>query len=457
MNFLAEVFRKIPGVTNITADGANLIVTYILERVNLPLWRAAKSRNLSCITLWTCWFGRRDDFMPNYYVCRIDYENAFLDIRAELIAGRYRQGWGGSGCDLRINTAQTFPHGRARYDILSLMLDIKPNDRIIVPKVNVNEAEHSTDFFTIAVCTAPYRFAPFLPKYKDYGHIIGVSVKGSWRRNISNRYDLLGKAAYYIGRMIGNFAGGKFDSAISKVDDTHYERLFKEAVEYLIDPSKNSAYRRYPSIKPYYRNYNSQSNAQPVNNSDAQPVDNSDEQSVDNSDTQPADNSDTQPEKEDITLENLIENNLEQQRKFWQKVLSMQTLQPDDVLKAVRSVCAEIQQEIVIELFEMDGYGFERDDNYLVFKRDTIEDTIYEMNGVDALKIYVLLEKSSVSHAEALAQLEQYDAVNTRVFIALVEEFSDDIKASARQKRIMLINGRQFAELIIKYAIKSDS
>lgn len=372
--------------------------------------------------------------MPNYYVCRIDYENAFLDIRAELIAGRYRQGWGGSGCDLRINTAQTFPHGRARYDILSLMLDIKTDDRIIIPKVHVNEAEHSTDFFTIAVCTAPYRFAPFLPKYKDYGHIIGVDVKGSYYRDISNRYDLRGKAAYYIGRMIGNFARGKFDSAISKVDDTYYEICFKEAVEYLIDPSKNSAPRHYPHIKPYYRNYNSQSNAQP------------------------ADNSDTQPEKEDITLENLIENNLEQQREFWREVLNiLQTLRPDDVLKAVRSVCAEIQQEIVIELFEMDGYGFERDDNYLVFKRGTIEDTIYEMNGVDAPKIYVFLEKSSVSHAEALAQLEQCDAVNTRVFIALVEDFSDDIKASARQKRIMLINGRQFAELIIKYAIKSDS
>ena len=32
-NFLAEVFRKIPGVTNVTIDGANLIVTYILERI----------------------------------------------------------------------------------------------------------------------------------------------------------------------------------------------------------------------------------------------------------------------------------------------------------------------------------------------------------------------------------------------------------------------------------------
>ncbi len=402
--------------------------------------------------------------MPNYYVCRIDYENAFLDIRAELIAGRYRQGWGGSGCDLRINTAQTFPHGRARYDILSLMLDIKPNDRIIVPKVNVNVAEHSTDFFTIAVCTAQYRFAP-LSKYNDYGHIIEVDVEGSWIRYNEPR-DSIEKAAKYIVNMICNFHYGKFDVSNEKVDDNPLEMKFKEAVEYLIAPDKNPAPQNYPYIQPYIRNSNSQSNAQPADNSDAQPADNSDTQSVDNSDThpvddsdaQPADNSDTQPEKEDITLENLIENNLEQQRKFWREVLNiLQTLRPDDVLKAVRSVCAEIQQEIVIELFEMDGYGFERDDNYLVFKRGTIEDTIYEMNGVDAPKIYVLLEKSSVSHVEALAQLEQCDAVNTRVFIALVEEFSDDIKASARQKRIMLINGRQFAELIIKYAIKSDS
>lgn len=32
-NFLAEVFRKIPGVINVAEDGANLIVTYILERI----------------------------------------------------------------------------------------------------------------------------------------------------------------------------------------------------------------------------------------------------------------------------------------------------------------------------------------------------------------------------------------------------------------------------------------
>ena len=32
-NFLVEVFRKIPGVTNVTEIGENLIVTYILERI----------------------------------------------------------------------------------------------------------------------------------------------------------------------------------------------------------------------------------------------------------------------------------------------------------------------------------------------------------------------------------------------------------------------------------------
>ena len=79
------------------------------------------------------------------------------------------------------------------------------------------------------------------------------------------------------------------------------------------------------------------------------------------------------------------------------------------------------------------------------------------MNGVDAPKIYVLLEKSGISYAEALAQLEQYNATNTRVLIALVNDFSNATKTAAKNKHIMLINGRQFAELIIKYASKSDS
>ena len=381
--------------------------------------------------------------MPNYYVCRINYEDPFfLDIREELISGRYRQGWGGSGCDLNLNTAQTFPHGQNRYDILSRMLDIKPDDRIVIPKVSVNEPYCSTNFFTIAVCTAPYRFAPFLPKYNDYGHIIEVDVKSSPVRYKEPR-NSVDEAANYIVKMIGNFAFGKFDVAVNKVDNNPLEVIFKEAVEYLIDPVKNSAPSNYPYIYLYSRNSNS--NAVSANQAATQPADNSDAQTRKDDDIMP-------------TLKDLIENNLEQQRKFWQEVLNiLQTFQPDDVLKAVRSVCVEIQQEIVIELFKKSSFEHVDDDNYLVFRRGTIEDAIYKMNEVDVPKIYVLLEKSGISYAETLDQLEKYDAVNTRVLIALVEDFSDDIKTSASQKRIMLINGRQFAELIIKYASKSDS
>ncbi|MBQ6006069.1 MAG: hypothetical protein IJL14_07460 [Selenomonadaceae bacterium] len=369
--------------------------------------------------------------MPDYYVARINYGKPYFDdLREELIAGRYRQGWGNSGCDLRTNTAQTFPYEERRYNMLSRMLDIKPGDRIIIPKVSVNEQSCSTNFFTIAVCTAPYSFAPFLPKYDDYGHIIEVDVKGSWIRYFKPR-NSVEEAAQYIVDFIGNFACGKFDIAINVVDDNYCEECFKKAVEYLIDPAKNLAPSNYPYIRPYNRN---------------------------GAATQDDDNSNTSYRKEyDImpTLEDLIESNLEQQRKFWQGVLNiLQTLQPDDVLKAARSVCAEILEEIVVNLFKNNGFNRVEDDNYLIFERNTIEDTIYEMNGVDIPKIYVLIEKSGVSYAKAFAQLE---AINTRVFISLTEKFRDDIKTSAKEDHIMLINGQQFAELVIKYASKSNS
>lgn len=371
--------------------------------------------------------------MPDYYVARINYGKPYFDdLREELIAGRYRQGWGNSGCNLRTNTAQTFPYGKIRYDMLSLMLDIKPGDRIIIPKVSVNAQCDSTNFFTIVVCTALYSFAPFLPKYDDYGHIIEVDVKGSWIRYHEPR-NSVEKAAQYIMKFIGNFDYGKFDIAINVVDNNYCEECFKKAVEYLIDPVKNLAPDKYPHIEPYDRDRNGAA-------------------------TQDDDNSNTSYRKEyDImpTLEDLIESNLEQHRKFWQGVLNiLQTLQPDDVLKAARSVCAEILEEIVVNLFKNNGFNRVEDDNYLIFERNTIEDTIYDMNGVDIPKIYVLIEKSGVGYAKAFAQLE---AINTRVFISLTEKFSDDIKTSAKEDHIMLINGQQFAELVIKYASKFNS
>ncbi len=61
---------------------------------------------------------------------------------------------------------------RARYNNLSIMLEIEPGDYIVVPKVSMEE-DYVCRSFVIAKCKKKYRF-DVLSEVEDFGHIIEV-------------------------------------------------------------------------------------------------------------------------------------------------------------------------------------------------------------------------------------------------------------------------------------------
>lgn len=124
--------------------------------------------------------------MSNYYVFRINYDDNFKLIRNELINNHLlRQGWG--TYDMAVDSGyDAFKAGwqahwekdlkddtmRFRYNNLSIMLEIKPGDYIIVPKVSLDE-DCVCRSFIIAKCKSKYRFDVH-KEAEDFGHIIEV-------------------------------------------------------------------------------------------------------------------------------------------------------------------------------------------------------------------------------------------------------------------------------------------
>ena len=115
--------------------------------------------------------------MSNYYVFRINYDDRFKLIRRELVNHHLlRQGWGTYGMAID-SSYDTFKAGwqsewekdlpdetmRARYNNLSIMLEIEPGDYIIVPKDEICDVK------------MPHIYVQAKKKTgKDTGDIVGV-------------------------------------------------------------------------------------------------------------------------------------------------------------------------------------------------------------------------------------------------------------------------------------------
>ena len=86
-----------------------------------------------------------------------------LDPGYDSFKAGWRKNWGNYLSDENI---------RARYNNLSIMLEIEPGDYIIIPKLSTKE-DYKCRSFAIAKCKSKYRFE-VLDKSKDFGHIIEV-------------------------------------------------------------------------------------------------------------------------------------------------------------------------------------------------------------------------------------------------------------------------------------------
>ena len=171
------------------------------------------------------------------YVWRINYDEVDFLYR-EIGRGILRQGWGVEGMDLRRGpeafvrawkengwkgSKQTIVR---RYNVLKVMLVIKPGDYVIVPKLPHDHA------FTLVEVIEGYNFA-VAKEYGDYGHYVRVRKLGEFSSAFEDLETLREEYRYdvqWINEMLRSVRG--FYSAVAVVG-REFRRMY-EVVERLL-------------------------------------------------------------------------------------------------------------------------------------------------------------------------------------------------------------------------------
>lgn len=116
------------------------------------------------------------------FLFRINTENE--EVRNDILLGKLRQGWGKSQMSLLRNGEtvskdewrKSFPEEwdcsdeyiNRKYDNLKIMLEIKKDDLLIIPKFP------SWDSFSVVKSSSSYKFE--MPKIDDFGHYIDIDL-----------------------------------------------------------------------------------------------------------------------------------------------------------------------------------------------------------------------------------------------------------------------------------------
>ena len=348
--------------------------------------------------------------MRNYYVFRINYEDHFKLIRRELVNDHLlRQGWGTYGMALD-SSYEAFKAGwqaewgknlpdetmRARYNNLLIMREIEPGDYMIVPKVSVAE-DSVCRSFVIAKCKKKYRF-DVLSAAEDFGHIIEVEDV------FSCGYDKNLHAQNIKSKFIA------YQSPLNRVRN----ESFKESVDELV---------RLHTEQP------------------------------------------EEFEKDSTDLISMIS----------RATFSARNQYLEQIKYALQKIDNHKFEDIIGELFIKNGYtltdnnwydreGGDVDLVFECFNRNTLMYNIYEICDVKMPHIYVQAKKKTGQDTGDIVGVDQLVKMEARIpeknailmVINLTDEFSEEAKAKADEKGIILINGLTFASLLVRYGIEVD-
>lgn len=345
-----------------------------------------------------------------YYVFRINYNEHFELLRNELLnEKRLRQGWG--TFDMQLDAGEdsfimawekhwgnATPEGdrRARYKKLRNMMNIQPGDYIIIPKLNLQE-KYVCQSFTVVRCKEAYKFS-VLEKVNDFGHYIVVDEM------FSCRYDWN--------------------------DDTNkVKRMF-------------TTYRS-PIVKSHNDNF-------------IQAVD------------------------------NLIKINSEEPQRFKNEnrdLISTVTQATHDqrniyleyIVKSLGAYGNSEFEDIIEMLFIKNGYVCTRRNHYdkkggdvdIILEscnNNSLMHTIYSLSEVSIPQLFIQAKKKTgidyddIKGVEQLIQIKNsMESKNTiLMLISLVDKFTTETIAMARENDIILIDGMTFASLLVRYGIEVE-
>ena len=344
------------------------------------------------------------------YVFRINYNECFNLIKSEILNGRLRQGWGCEGTDIRGSFEDFKQAGKKtgewqesdswfgrRYNILRIMFEMKAGDIIVVPKINMNEnGNNDSSFFTVFKVTEAYKFnpiqVPVWDNFKEFGHIIGVEKLASFSYSLDE----------LTREISAKFKG--YQSAVNRV----YSEAFISALDELMTRQNNN---------PKYSN-----------------------------------------EEDKLTLD-VLASSVSPARKELLK----------SILEKINAWKPGHLEEVITRLFEMNGFIVDSTHKYNKQGGDidvsfTLKPS-YSLISDIALavsdkfsEVRVQAKKKSEHDAndrEGISQLLESEghenAIN--ILINTTLEFTDEAKEEAAMKKITLISGLEFADLLLKYGL----
>ena len=346
----------------------------------------------------------------NYFVFRINYDKEFEFIRNELLKGTLRQGWGASGMDVtksvdEFSVAWQKNWGEEdsekkitrKYNNICIMKEIKIDDIIIIPKVSILH-EDSGRFFTVARCKKPYSFSLPYNEKNDFGHCIGIEPL------FSVPYDFNGESQSVSNKF------GVYRSALNRV----YISDFCLAVDSLINTYKHGA--------------------------------------------------DFFSEQSGNYLKILSDTTMDARESYLDKMVGEMQKWQNKTL-----------ENIIEQLFNKNGYATKKQNHYdgeggdidLVFQsynENTLLSNIYDLTDKDnAPDIYVQAKKkrhtdyNDINGIEQLLQMESKSGKhNILIVINLADDFTKDAKQRAEDNGVILLNGKNFASLLVRYGIDVD-
>lgn len=345
--------------------------------------------------------------MKNYFVVRPAINEAFNDIRNELLEGRLRQGWGCPGFDLR-NGRESFVDAwekagwndkidaPRRYAILSPLLNIKCGDIIIVPKLTLNNQSGVGQYFSIVECVEEYSFEP-LAQYNDYGHILGVKALGTFDYRSEN------ESANYIAKLL---MGISLSKAVSQIRNQQTVQAVENLIDTLPPPDQDidSLKNNMLAMQKYY-------------------------------------------------LEGLIKNARNLPPNSPSREISLKK-----ILEAVRMLLPDTLKETVRDLFIRSGYRPISAENDFVFEifseRDLVRDLVRDLyNFAAPPKIFVFIKNPDKSLEENLAHFEKNTSSDIYIMIDLAKELDEKNINSAKERGVILVDGLTFANALVKHKI----
>ena len=341
------------------------------------------------------------------FVFRVNYDDDFKLIHNELAKGILRQGWGAEGMRLDATVEQFISAWKnhwpgdtsevrtikRKFNNLHIMTEIQVGDLIIIPKLSM-EHDYVGRFFTIARCDKAYDF--HLPDgYNDFGHFLTVTPL------ISCPYDYNGSSQTICAKF------NAYRSAVNHV----YNADFCNAVDELLEKNEKVATYFEAGRGDYLKML-----------SDSTKID---------------------------------------RNSYLNKIVEIMRKWPNKTFENIIKLLFESNGYIRTGGNSYDREGGDIDIILSPYNDKTLLNDIYELTDKSiAPSIHIQAKKKTGKDSDDIKGVEQLvkkqedsGEKNILIVINLTDEFSEKAKQLADVNDVILLNGSQFASLLVRYGL----